>query len=83
MKPRLGGNRFGGTSITFDGTNTGHWGQVETYGEKLVENIVQSVARDLLTHAMHTVDVAGHQIVMHVHDEIVVETSVELGVGGE
>ncbi|QOQ39378.1 DNA polymerase [Trueperella pecoris] len=75
-KPRLGENRFGGTSITHEGITTGRkWGQLETYGGKLTENIVQAVARDLLTFGMHQVDQAGHRIVMHVHDEIVVETT--------
>ena len=76
VKPKLGENRFGGTSITHEGITTGRkWGQLETYGGKLTENIVQAVARDLLTYAMHQVDRAGHRIVMHVHDEIVVETA--------
>ncbi|MHC6177253.1 hypothetical protein [Glutamicibacter sp. X7] len=48
---------------------------METYGGKLTENIVQAVARDLLTVGMHQVADAGHRIVMHVHDEIVVETA--------
>ena len=76
VKPKLGENRFGGTSITHEGITTGRkWGQLETYGGKLTENIVQAVARDLLTYAMHQVAEAGHRIVMHVHDEIVVETA--------
>ncbi|SPJ39813.1 DNA polymerase I, thermostable [Corynebacterium diphtheriae subsp. lausannense] len=76
VKPKLGENRFGGTSITHEGITTGRkWGQLETYGGKLTENIVQAVARDLLTFGMHQVDRAGHRIVMHVHDEIVVETA--------
>lgn len=76
VKPRLGENRFGGTSILYDGTSTGRkWGTLETYGGKLTENIVQAIARDLLVYGMHQVSEAGHQIVMHVHDEIVVETT--------
>lgn len=76
VKPRLGENRFGGTSITHEGIMTGRkWGRLETYGGKLTENIVQAVARDLLTFGMHRVAEAGHRIVMHVHDEIVVETA--------
>lgn len=76
VKPKLGENRFGGTAITHEGITTGRkWGQLETYGGKLTENIVQAVARDLLTFCMHQVDRAGHRIVMHVHDEIVVETA--------
>ena len=74
MQPRLGENRWGGTSITYSGVTTGRkWGRLETYGGKLVENIVQAVARDLLVHAMQLVAEAGHRIVMHVHDEIVID----------
>ncbi|MCI1963268.1 MAG: DNA polymerase [Ancrocorticia sp.] len=74
-RPRLGENRFGMTSILFDGVDgtTRKWGPIETYGGKLTENLVQAAARDLLTHAMHHVDAAGHRIVMHIHDEIVVD----------
>lgn len=74
VQPRLGENRWGGTSITYTGTITARkWGHLETYGGKLVENIVQAIARDLLVVGMHAVAEAGHQIVMHVHDEIVIE----------
>ncbi len=76
VKPRLGENRFGGTSILYDGVTTGRKsGTLETYGGKLTENIVQAIARDLLVYSMHRVSQAGHRIVMHVHDEIVVETA--------
>lgn len=76
VKPQLGENRFGGTSITYQGLTTGRkWGRLETYGGKLTENIVQAIARDLLVHAMQVVSAAGYQIVMHVHDEIIIETS--------
>lgn len=74
VQPRLGENRFGGTSITYQGLSTGRkWGRLETYGGKLVENIVQAIARDLLVHAMHTVTQSGYRIVMHVHDEIIID----------
>ncbi|QPK80671.1 hypothetical protein G7Y41_06190 [Schaalia sp. ZJ405] len=49
---------------------------IETYGGKLTENLIQATARDLLTNAMHQVDAAGHRIVMHMHDEIVVDEPV-------
>lgn len=76
VKPRLGENRFGGTSILYDGPSAGwEWGTLETYGGKLTENIVQAIARDLLVYGMHQVAKAGHRIVKHVHDEIVVETT--------
>ena len=74
VKPGLGENHFGGTSITYWGVTTGRrWGRLETYGGKLVENIVQAIARDLLVAGMKNIADAGHQIVMHVHDEIVID----------
>ncbi|MDU1353024.1 MAG: DNA polymerase [Actinomyces sp.] len=80
VQPRLGENRWGGTSITYTGTTTARrWGQLETYGGKLVENIVQAIARDLLVTGMHAVAKAGHRIVMHVHDEIVIDEPTESG----
>lgn len=45
----------------------------DTYGGKLVENIVQAASRDLLCDAMLRVDAAGEEIIMHVHDEVVTE----------
>jgi len=53
--------------------NTYQWGEVDTYGGKLVENIVQATARDCLAHSMLKLDKLGYRIVMHVHDEIVIE----------
>ena len=74
VQPQLGENRWGGTSITYSGMTTGRkWGRLETYGGKLTENIVQAIARDLLVHAMGRIAAAGHRIVMHVHDEIVID----------
>lgn len=70
----LGTNRFGGESITFYGPGLGgKFTNQETYGGKLVENITQAVARDLLAHAIGLIENAGHHIVMHIHDEVVIE----------
>lgn len=70
----IGTNRFGGESITFYGPGLGgKFAQQETYGGKLVENITQAVARDLLAHAIGLLENAGHRTVMHIHDEVVVE----------
>jgi DNA polymerase len=75
VRPNLTENRFGGMSMSYEGMNqtTKQWGVQETYGGKLVENIVQAVARDLLADVMLRVDAAGYNIVLHVHDELAVE----------
>ena len=59
--------------IYYHGIDKKVWKQLDTYGGKLVENITQAVARDCLAHAMQAIDKAGYNIVMHVHDEIVLE----------
>ena len=72
MKPRIGENRFGGEAITYEGTGgTKKWERLETYGPKLVENIVQATSRDILCHAMKTLRCCD--IVAHVHDEVIIE----------
>lgn len=72
---KIGENRFGMPSITYKGVNqtTKQWSDVETYGGKLVENIVQATARDCLAEAMTRVSAKGYKIVMHVHDEMIVD----------
>lgn len=62
-------------SIVFMGQNqtTRKWERAETWGGKLVENIVQAFARDCLAVALLRLDAAGHKIVFHVHDEVIVE----------
>lgn len=75
-QPKIGLNRFGSESITFMGINTvKKWGRIETYGAKLVENIVQATSRDLLAWAMFRLEKAGYPSVMHIHDETVIEAS--------
>lgn len=61
--------------ITYEGNiqASGGWGTNYTWGGKLVENIVQAIARDCLAYAMMNVDAASYKIVMHVHDEIICE----------
>ena len=73
-RPKIGTNRFGSESITFMGINTvKKWGRIETYGAKLVENIVQATSRDLLAEAMRRLEAAGNPVVMHIHDEAVID----------
>lgn len=75
MHPVLGPNQFNGLSLRYLGMDqtTKQWKKIETYGGKLVENIVQAIARDCLADAMLRLDAAGYKIVMHVHDEVVLE----------
>lgn len=73
-RPKIGTNRFGSESITFMGINTvKKWCRIETYGAKLVENIVQATSRDLLAEAMRRLEADGNQVVMHIHDEAVID----------
>lgn len=84
IKPRIGTNRFGGDSITYMGVSASKkWERLETFGGKLVENIVQAIARDLLASAMMNVANAGYDIVFHVHDEIIAEVPDGQGSGDE
>lgn len=66
---------YTGKSIRYMGQNqtTQKWEEVETYGGKIVENIVQATARDILGYAMLLLDSKGLKIVAHVHDEVIVE----------
>lgn len=72
VKPRIGQNKFGGDSITYEGVgSTKKWERLESYGPKFVENIVQAISRDLLMNAMKTL---SHCFICgHVHDELIIE----------
>lgn len=71
--------RDGREHIVYMGVNqeTKQWGETETYGGKLVENIVQATARDCLAISMERIAALGYNIVMHVHDEIIVDCPIE------
>ena len=67
VKPKIGENRFGGESVTYEGVGTNKkWERIESYGPKFVENIVQAISRDILCYAMRTLSHCF--IVGHVHD---------------
>lgn len=73
VKPKIGENRFGGDCITYEGVGgTKKWERIDSYGPKFVENIVQATSRDILCYAMKTLRCCS--IVMHIHDEVVIET---------
>ena len=78
VKPKMGLNHFGNESVTYEGVGEQKkWLRLESYGPKFVENIVQATARDILAEAMLRLNAVGYRIVMHVHDEAVIEAPPE------
>lgn len=79
VKPRMGENKFGGESVTYEGIGaTKKWERIESYGPKFVENIVQAISRDILMYAIRTL---SHCFICgHVHDEIIIECSKNVSV---
>ena len=74
-KAKIGTNRFGGESVVYEGIVVGNkWDKIESYGGKFVENIVQAIARDILAEALMRLEEKGFNIVMHIHDEVVIES---------
>lgn len=73
-KPRIKQGKYGAV-LCYWGVNqdTKRWEEVDTYGGKLVENIVQAVSRDILCYTMLELKKKGFGIVLHVHDEVVAE----------
>lgn len=81
IRPKIEAGPYDKTIITYEGMEqtSKQWTTLETYGPKLVENIVQAVARDCLAEAMFKVTNAGYDIVMHVHDEIIMDVPKDKG----
>ncbi len=81
VSPQIGVNKWDKPSISYMGVNqskqTGSkkWGRVETYGGKLVENIVQAIARDCLALSIERLKAAGYEVIFHIHDEVVIESN--------
>ena len=72
VKPRIGENKFGGESVTYEGTGSAkRWERLESYGPKFVENIVQGISRDILAYSME--QLKDKKIVGHIHDEVIIE----------
>ena len=77
--PQLGVNQWGKPSIAYMGVSQStkgtskKWGLIETYGGKLVENIVQAIARDCLSQAITNLENAGIPVIFHIHDEVVID----------
>ena len=76
-RPRLEENDYGGHSVTYFGVGQNKkWCKLESYGPKFTENIIQAISRDILCYAM--MNLRQHDIVMHIHDEVVIDAPPEL-----
>ena len=79
VKPRIEKDEYGRENITYEGTGqTKKWERIRTFGGKQVENIVQAIARDILCFAMR--NLSDYRIVMHIHDEVVIEAPSSISV---
>lgn len=83
VRPKIVKGKFG-KELEYEGSSTdkddngklkysGGWGRQHAWGGKLFENLIQAIARDCLAEAMINIDKAGYKIIMHVHDEVIVE----------
>ena len=81
VKPEIGINRFNAPSVQYMGQNqtTKSWEKIETWGGKLVENIVQAIARDCLAESLLRLEEKGYSTVFHVHDEVILDTKKDFG----
>lgn len=79
IDPQIGQNQWGSPSISYMGVNQASkkggkkWTRIETYGGKLVENVVQAIARDCLSQAITHLEQSGIPVIFHIHDEVVIE----------
>ena len=73
-KPRIGINNFGSECVQYEGVGTGkRWEIISTFGGRIVENVVQAFAADVLMNSMRRLDQKGFKITITVHDEVVLE----------
>ncbi len=83
ISPQIGVNKWDNPSISYMGVNQSNkkggkkWSRIETYGGKLVENVVQAIARDCLALSIERLKAAGYEVIFHIHDEVVIECNAE------
>ena len=80
-RPSLQLNRFDKPALHYWAVNVGKWSEIETYGGKLTENVVQAIARDCLCDCLLKLEKMGIDILFHVHDEIICEVPYDRGFG--
>ncbi len=83
ISPQIGVNKWDNPSISYMGVNQSNkkggkkWSRIETYGGKLVENVVQAIARDCLALSIERLKAAGYEVIFHIHDEVVIECNAD------
>lgn len=76
-EPHIKKNAFDKDAVHFYTQYKSNWTTDSTYGGKLVENITQAIARDCLSVTLTRLAKAGYEIIMHIHDEAVMEISAD------
>ena len=80
QSPHFTMNRFGSDAIGYYAPSaSGQMVVQETFGGKLAENATQAIARDILAHALLTLEKSGYPVVFHIHDEAVIEMPIGEG----
>lgn len=75
--PKIKTNKYDKSALSFMHVATGKWVRGDTFGGRITENVIQSIARDCLAEKMKTLDEFGYNIAFHVHDEVILDVPTE------